>query len=171
VIGDLFQQYAAKYVGISRGIPLSNTNQLWGLAWGVLVFGELRTADAPLGAVLAGSLVMAAGAALVAFATPEASEQARWAEAAEREAERYGVDRAWVRARLAGESGETRVFRRRPIDWIIALAATAVFVWLATEARAPELRVALGGAAVLAALSLVLLLVAGTLLWRATRFR
>src|SRR5205085_11300213 len=27
VVGDLFQQYAAKYVGISRGIPLSNTNQ------------------------------------------------------------------------------------------------------------------------------------------------
>ena len=42
VIGDLFQQYAAKYVGISRGIPLSNTNQLWGLLWGVLVFGELH---------------------------------------------------------------------------------------------------------------------------------
>ena len=42
VIGDLFQQYAAKYVGISRGIPLSNTNQLWGLAWGILVFGELH---------------------------------------------------------------------------------------------------------------------------------
>jgi putative copper resistance protein D len=41
VVGDLFQQYAAKYVGISRGIPLSNTNQLWGLAWGLLVFGEL----------------------------------------------------------------------------------------------------------------------------------
>jgi glucose uptake protein GlcU len=35
VIGDLFQQYAAKYIGISRGIPLSNTNQLWGLAWGL----------------------------------------------------------------------------------------------------------------------------------------
>lgn len=33
VIGDLFQQYATKYVGISRGIPLSNTNQLWGLLW------------------------------------------------------------------------------------------------------------------------------------------
>src|SRR5262249_8421789 len=31
VIGDLFQQYATKYVGICRGIPLSNTNQLWGL--------------------------------------------------------------------------------------------------------------------------------------------
>jgi drug/metabolite transporter (DMT)-like permease len=42
VIGDLFQQYAAKYVGISRGIPLSNTNQLWGMLWGILVFGELH---------------------------------------------------------------------------------------------------------------------------------
>ena len=40
VIGDLFQQYAAKYVGISRGIPLSNSNQIWGLLWGVFVFGE-----------------------------------------------------------------------------------------------------------------------------------
>jgi drug/metabolite transporter (DMT)-like permease len=28
VIGDLFQQFAAKYLGIGRGIPLSNTNQL-----------------------------------------------------------------------------------------------------------------------------------------------
>src|SRR6266516_3393309 len=42
VIGDLFQQYAAKYVGISRGIPLSNSNQLWGLLWGILVFHELH---------------------------------------------------------------------------------------------------------------------------------
>ncbi|MCX6551384.1 MAG: EamA family transporter [Acidobacteria bacterium] len=32
VLGDLYQQYAAKYIGIGRGIPLSNTNQLWGLA-------------------------------------------------------------------------------------------------------------------------------------------
>src|SRR5882757_3360540 len=42
VVGDLFQNYAAKYVGISRGIPLSNTNQLWGLLLGLLVFRELR---------------------------------------------------------------------------------------------------------------------------------
>jgi drug/metabolite transporter (DMT)-like permease len=41
VIGDLFQQYAAKYIGIGRGIPLSNTNQLWGLAWGALVSASL----------------------------------------------------------------------------------------------------------------------------------
>ncbi len=46
VIGDLFQQFATKYLGIGRGIPLSNTNQMWGLAWGALVFGELAHADA-----------------------------------------------------------------------------------------------------------------------------
>src|SRR5215470_114177 len=42
VIGDIFQQYAVKYIGVSRGIPLSNTNQFWGLLWGVLAFSELR---------------------------------------------------------------------------------------------------------------------------------
>ena len=42
VIGDLFQQYAAKYLGIGRGIPLSNTNQLWGLAWGALVLSLIH---------------------------------------------------------------------------------------------------------------------------------
>ena len=46
VIGDLFQQYAAKYLGISRGIPLSNSNQLWGLLWGIFVFGELHGSGA-----------------------------------------------------------------------------------------------------------------------------
>src|SRR5437879_8221978 len=57
VIGDLFQQYAAKYVGISRGIPLSNTNQLWGLLWGILVFGELDGRGASLYVqVIGGSL-------------------------------------------------------------------------------------------------------------------
>ena len=59
VIGDLFQQYAAKYVGISRGIPLSNTNQLWGLLWGVFVFGELHGRSPSLYAqVVGGSLIM-----------------------------------------------------------------------------------------------------------------
>jgi drug/metabolite transporter (DMT)-like permease len=63
VLGDLFQQYATKYVGISRGIPLSNTNQLWGLLWGVLVFHELRGASHTVYAQVAGgSILMALGA-------------------------------------------------------------------------------------------------------------
>src|ERR1019366_6818918 len=66
VIGDLFQQYAAKYIGIGRGIPLSNTNQLWGLAWGALVFGEMVGLSLHAQAlVIAGSLVMIAGAAAI----------------------------------------------------------------------------------------------------------
>ncbi len=62
VIGDVFQQYAAKYVGISRGIPLSNTNQLWGMLWGIFVFGELRGSGASTYMqVIGGSLLMMLG--------------------------------------------------------------------------------------------------------------
>ena len=69
VIGDLFQQFATKYLGIGRAIPLSNTNQLWGLAWGALVFGELAHADAAHSLlVVAGSLVMILGALAVSTA-------------------------------------------------------------------------------------------------------
>src|SRR3989442_15912056 len=39
-VGDLFQQYAAKHVGIRRGIPPSNTNQGGGPGWGVVGSGE-----------------------------------------------------------------------------------------------------------------------------------
>src|SRR3989441_7481885 len=82
VVGDLFQQYAAKYVGISRGIPLSNTNQLWGLLWGVLVFGELHGASGRTYAQwVGGSLLMALGAVAIALATAAAGEQGRWREA------------------------------------------------------------------------------------------
>ncbi|MBI2535513.1 MAG: hypothetical protein HYW06_00740, partial [Gemmatimonadetes bacterium] len=81
VVGDLFQQYAAKYVGIGRGIPLSNTNQLWGLLWGLLVFGELGGgARITYAQVIGGSLVMALGAAAIALATAAGPEHRRWAE-------------------------------------------------------------------------------------------
>src|SRR6267143_145125 len=69
VIGDLFQQFAAKYLGIGRGIPLSNTNQLWGLAWGALVFGELSHASVTQKfLVLAGSVIMVLGALSISSA-------------------------------------------------------------------------------------------------------
>src|SRR3989440_8949910 len=74
VIGDLFQQYAAKYVGISRGVPLSNTNQLWGLLWGTLVFGELHGRGHSMYVqVIGGSLLMMAGVAAIAFSSPTTS--------------------------------------------------------------------------------------------------
>jgi glucose uptake protein GlcU len=144
VVGDLFQQYAAKYVGISRGIPLSNTNQLWGLLWGLLVFGELRgAAGTTYARVVGGSLLMAVGAVGIALASATAPEHRRWQEAAAREAERYGVDAAYVRSALAGES---------------------------TAARVPELAVNWGAVAGLTAAMLALLGGTGVLLWRTTRF-
>src|ERR1700757_3405591 len=86
VIGDIFQQYATKYLGIGRGIPLSNTNQLWGLAWGALVFGELAHADpAHRLLVVIGSLVMILGALAVSTAVATEREHTSTNDALERE--------------------------------------------------------------------------------------
>src|SRR6202043_485182 len=103
VIGDLFQQYAAKYVGISRGIPLSNTNQLWGLLWGLLVFHELRGVGQTVYAQVAGgSLLMAMGAVAIALSSATEREHSSWQDAADREGQRYGVENEYVRAGLEG---------------------------------------------------------------------
>jgi drug/metabolite transporter (DMT)-like permease len=171
VVGDLFQQYAAKYVGISRGIPLSNTNQLWGLLWGLLVFGELRGgAAATYGQVIGGSLLMALGAVAIAFASATGAEHGRWQEAAARDAARYGTDPAYVRAALAGESVSAPSRRRTWLDWTLVGGATAVFVGLGAMARVPSLALGWGWVAGLTAAMLVLLGGAGVLLWRTTRF-
>ena len=86
VIGDVFQQYAAKYVGISRGIPLSNSNQLWGLLWGVFVFGELHgSGSSTYMQVVGGSLLMMLGVGAIAFSSAAGKEQAHWQEASQRE--------------------------------------------------------------------------------------
>src|SRR2546421_2619161 len=103
VMGDLFQQYAAKYVGISRGIPLSNTNQLWGLLWGVFVFGELTGAGPGVyWRVVRGSPLVAGGGGGGALAAATGQEQTRWKEAAIRESDRYGVAADFVEARMDG---------------------------------------------------------------------
>lgn len=167
VIGDLFQQYAAKYIGISRGIPLSNTNQLWGLLWGVLVFGELSSGGGVLQRVVAGSVIMALGAAAIAFATANPREHEQWEIAAAKEAERYGVDAAYVKQRMLG-SGHTT--KRSALDYIVALVATGVFVFFAAMAEAPKLEMNLGAALLVVTMTLVILVGAGLMLWRTTRF-
>jgi hypothetical protein len=165
VVGDLFQQYAAKYVGISRGIPLSNTNQLWGLLWGMFVFGEL--ASGGRGAVIAGSLLMAAGAGAIAFASAPAREYRRWQEAGARESARYGVDPAYVAARMAGGAPAAR---HTLLDWLLVLAATAVFVGSAMVAAVPALQIGWGWAAALTLAIFGMLAAGGVALWRTTRF-
>jgi drug/metabolite transporter (DMT)-like permease len=180
VIGDLFQQYAAKYIGISRGIPLSNTNQLWGLLWGMLVFGELRGLPASLYAqVIGGSLLMAAGAGAIALSSVSAKEHARWEQAAARESLRYNVASAYVEAALSGEetSAATQPRDHREIrttrtwlDYLLVLAATTVFLSPAFLARSPNLALNWSAFAALLFALLLFLLTCALALWKITRF-
>jgi glucose uptake protein GlcU len=172
VIGDLFQQYAAKYVGISRGIPLSNTNQLWGLLWGILVFGELHGRTASLYAqVIGGSLLMMLGVGAIALSSATGQEQSQWKEAAHREGQRYGVARDYVEARMDGRQAATEEkHSRKTLDWVLVAAATFIFVALATMARVPQLSFRWEPAVLLIAATLVLFLVCGAKLWRTTHF-
>lgn len=170
VIGDLFQQYAAKYIGIGRGIPLSNTNQLWGLAWGVLVFGELRGQDpAALALVAIGSLIMIAGAVTISRAEASEGERVQWDQAVARECDRYGLDRQVVDAAVRGEA-PAATGRRRWWEVAIVAAALAAFAWLATQAARQPLEVGIPAAVVLSAATFALLVYAGLTLWRRTRF-
>jgi drug/metabolite transporter (DMT)-like permease len=172
VIGDLFQQYAAKYIGIGRGIPLSNTNQLWGLAWGAMVFGELAgKGSAEQALILSGSLVMIAGAIAISRAEAPATEQEAWRAAVRRECDRYGLSLARVEAARAGEdplSGEA--LGRSWWEVLIFLAAAGIFVWLACGAERPALATDPYWTAVLVMASAGLLFGCGWILWKRTRF-
>src|SRR5581483_5243925 len=172
VIGDLFQQYAAKYIGIGRGIPLSNTNQLWGLAWGALVFGELagQSNEARI-LTVAGSLIMILGAVAVSLGEASALEQASWKMAMQRECTRYGLDPAQIEASLQGEDTLSRgKSSRSPWEILVIAAAVGLFVWLGLLARRQAIAMNVGWMGLLIGASLVLLVVAGLLLWRRTRF-
>jgi drug/metabolite transporter (DMT)-like permease len=171
VIGDLFQQYAVKYAGITRGIPLSNTNQLWGLLWGVLVFGELLGGTRALYTqVIGGSIVMALGAGVIALSSVREGEHRRWQEAATRESERYGVDPAYTRARAAGEELDTARHRRTWVDWLVVALATVILIAFAAIAEAPRIALRWGWAAALTGVMLAILVGSGLALWRTTRF-
>lgn len=172
VVGDLFQQYAAKYVGISRGIPLSNTNQLWGLLWGILVFGELRgQGDATYLQVIGGSLLMTLGVAAIAASSAGREEQQSWRAAALRESQRYGVAADYVEAHFEGRqaASETRP-KRSGLDWFLLIVASAVLVGFACVAGVPQIQIQWVAALVLVAALFLLLIVCSLRLWRTTRF-
>ncbi|HEX4773088.1 MAG TPA: GRP family sugar transporter [Bryobacteraceae bacterium] len=177
VIGDLFQNYATKYVGISRAIPLSNTNQLWGLLWAVFVFSELRglTGNIYL-QVVGGSLLMAAGAVSIACSSASAKEYVSWQEAAQREARLYNISPSYVVARMQGCDSEAQSSprssfgRRSGIDLLIITVATCIFVALGAMVRIPVMEIHFVWLAVLT-LAMLLALVAGAIaLWRVTGF-
>ncbi|WP_260735175.1 GRP family sugar transporter [Tunturiibacter lichenicola] len=171
VVGDLFQQFATKYLGIGRGIPLSNTNQLWGLAWGALVFGELATADRQhMLLVVGGSILMIFGALAISTAVASAKEQSSTNEAVLRECNRYGLDyHRTIMAQSGAEVGGQDE-RRRWWDYAIVLAATGSFVALGVRAVVPPLAMNLRWVAVMAMLLAASLIIGGWSLWRRTRF-
>jgi drug/metabolite transporter (DMT)-like permease len=171
VVGDLFQNYATKYVGISRGIPLSNTNQLWGLLWAILVFRELRGLHANVYAeVIGGSLLMAAGAVAIALSSASESEYASWKEAAQRETRLYGIDPDYVRTRMEGRDLDSHATRRTWFDWLLVSAATFIFAAFGAMARVPHMEIQTGWLVTLSMGMMVVLLAAGLALWRVTKF-
>jgi glucose uptake protein GlcU len=171
VIGDLFQQFAAKYLGIGRGIPLSNTNQLWGLAWGALVFGELVGAGREhLLLVLGGSVLMILGALAISTAVASAKEQTSTNEAVLRECVRYGMDYNKTILAQAGEEFNAAGERRRWWDYAIVILATGVFVLLGVHAVVPPLAMNLHWVFVLSVILAASLAIGGWSLFRRTRF-
>src|SRR6267154_1504319 len=172
VIGDIFQQFAAKYVGISRGIPLSNSNQLWGLLWGIFVFGELHGRSSSIYVeVIGGSFMMMLGVGAIAFSSASGQEQTAGKQAAIRESDRYGVAVDFVEARMDGRQLVTEAKpSRSALDWLLVVAATSVFVIFAAMARVPQISLHWAPAALLTAVLVLFLIVCGLALWRTTRF-
>ncbi len=171
VVGDLFQNYATKYVGISRGIPLSNTNQLWGLLWAILVFNELHGLTANIYAeVIGGSFLMAAGAVAIACSSASEREYTSWREAAQREVELYGISPEYVVSRMEGREPQSARSRRTWIDWLLIAGATFIFVALGVMARVPQMEIRMGWLVALRLAMLLVLLAGGLALWRVTKF-
>ena len=170
VIGDIFQQFATKYLGIGRGIPLSNTNQIWGLAWGALVFGELTHANAAHRVlVMIGSVVMILGALAVSTAIATEREHGSIQKSLIRECDRYGLDYEQVFRAYSGE-GDSTARGRTWWDFLIVIIAAAVFVWLGLMARVPTLSMNYFWVTVLSAFLVVTVAVCGWGLWKRTRF-
>jgi glucose uptake protein GlcU len=170
VIGDIFQQYATKFIGIGRGIPLSNTNQLWGLAWGALVFGELAHADATHRLlVVAGSIVMILGALAVSTAVATEREHTSTNEALLRECGRYSLDYARTIA-LHGGLEKTEKRERAWWDYVILACAVGVFIFLGLQARVPELAMNWTWTSILVAAMIITAIVCVWKLWKTTRF-
>jgi hypothetical protein len=171
VVGDLFQNYAAKYVGISRGIPLSNTNQLWGLLWALLVFRELHGLTPNVYVeVIGGSLLMAAGALAIALSSASESEYSSWKEAAQRETKLYGINPEYVMARMEGRDITSTGTHRTWVDWLLIACAICIFAVLGAMARVPHMEIQMGWLAALSIAMLLVLLAAGLALWRVTKF-
>jgi glucose uptake protein GlcU len=170
VVGDLLQQFAVKYLGIGRGIPLSNTNQLWGLAWGALVFGELAHASSVQKIlVISGSAVMIIGAISISSAIAGQREYHSIHESLRKECERYKLDYERVLAEYIGRDFGGVQERRRWWDYLIVATAVGVFVWLASHAAVPPIAMNRYWLAVLGTILIISLVACTRALWKTTK--
>lgn len=170
VVGDLFQQFAAKYVGIGRGIPLTNTNQLWGLAWAALVFGELRGATRAQDLlVVGGSIIMIAGAALIGSGAATGKEHTSQNDAILRECDRYRLDYLQTLRAMSGIEADTGGGRRW-WDYAIMAVAISFFAAFAATAVVPSMGINRLWLALLTGALLLVLAVGTYRLWRRTDF-
>ncbi len=170
VIGDIFQQYAVKYIGVSRGIPLSNSNQLWGLLWGALAFGEFRGwGHSAVTQTVYGSVLMACGLAAISFSVAGKSEYEKWRGAADRERRRYGINAEFVSSGMEGRPAYPPKGRRW-FDWVLIGAATTTFVCSGAVARWPDMSLTWPVVYALVAIAGALFAAAVLALWKTTRF-
>jgi drug/metabolite transporter (DMT)-like permease len=170
VVGDLLQQFAVKYLGIGRGIPLSNTNQLWGLAWGALVFGELANASGVQRLlVISGSAVMILGALSISSAVAGQREHSSTHNALRKECDRYNLNYDRVLAEYSGREFGGPQERRRWWDYLIIATAIGIFVWLASWAAVPPIAMNLYWLAALVVVLVVSLGACTRALWKTTR--
>jgi glucose uptake protein GlcU len=171
VVGDLLQQFAVKYLGIGRGIPLSNTNQLWGLAWGALVFGELTHAS-PMQRVLviAGSVIMILGALSISSAVAGEHERSSAHKALRSECERYQLDYDHVLAEFSGQESGGEQANRGWWDYLIIACAVGIFVWLGSRASVPPIAMNFSWLAVLVVFLIASIGACTWVLWKRTGF-
>jgi hypothetical protein len=172
VVGDLFAQYSAKYVGIGRAAPLMNTNQLWGLAWGALVFGEFAGQAMLIRVLVIGaSVVMILGALAISFAAAPQEEHLSRSEVSKRECERYGMDHEQVEASMAGDDPLARTApTRRWYDFLIVAFAVGIFVVLAKNTSRVPFAMNLAWVSAMVVAMFGSLFGCGYLLWKRTRF-
>ncbi|MBZ5549905.1 MAG: GRP family sugar transporter [Acidobacteriia bacterium] len=171
VVGDLFQQFTAKYLGIGRGISLANTNQLWGLAWAALVFGELRGAGlSQYLLVIGGSVGMIVGVMMIGSGAASGKERTSQVDAIRRECDRYNLDYRQTLCLLEGVEEDSAEAVRHWWDYLIMSVAVAFFIWFAASATVPSMSLNRFWIGILGAAALALLATGCMRLWRTTGF-
>jgi hypothetical protein len=87
-----------------------------------------------------------------------------------RECDRYQLNLEHTLRAQSGSHVEPSGEPRPWWDYLIMAAALAVFVWFAAEARVPRMAIHASFAVALTAILLAVLVAAGWMLWKQTRF-